>query len=99
MRAEEYLIMAWLGLMAVAGEAQTRAKTVVGDAPPSLDFLEFLGGLVEVGDELLGPEDLEGMTLPGEGAPIPPMIGSDGEHERIKDDAGALRSSHGEEGR
>ena len=99
MRAEGYLIMAWLGLMAVAGEAQTRAKTVVGDAPPSLDFLEFLGGLVEVGDELLGPEDLEGLTLPGEGAPIPPMIGSDGEHERIKDDAGALRSSHGEEGR
>ena len=49
------------------------------------------------GDELLRPEDLEGMTLPGEVAPIPPMIGSDGEHERIKDDAGALRSSHGEE--
>lgn len=95
MRAEGYLITAWLGLMAVAVEAQT----AVGDAPPSLDFLEFLGGLVEVGDELLGPEDLEGMTLPGEGAPIPPMIGSDGEYERIKDDAGAQRGSHGEEGR
>ena len=75
------------------------AARLVRDAPPSRDFLEFLGGLVEVGDKLLGPEDLEGMTLPGEGAPIPPMIGSDGEHERIKDDAGALRSSHGEEGR
>ena len=52
-----------------------------------------------MGDELLGPVDLEGMTLPGEGAPIPPMIGSDGEHERIKDDGWALRGSHGEEGR
>ena len=35
----------------------------------------------------------------GMSAPIPPMIGSDGEYERIKDDAGALRGSHGEEGR
>ena len=32
--------------MAGAGEAQTRAKTVVDDALPSLHFLEFLGGLV-----------------------------------------------------
>ena len=36
---------------------------------PSLDFLEFLGGLVEVEGELLGPGDL--LEMPLEAPPVP----------------------------
>ena len=60
---------AWLGFVALAGPAQPAAPADGSEMPPSLDFLEFLGGLVEVGDELLGPEDIEDMALPGEDQP------------------------------
>lgn len=44
--------------------------------PPSAAFLEFLGGLVEVEGELLGPQDLDA---------LPAVLDEPGERER--DDA------------
>lgn len=67
MQVEVYVMVAWLGFAAGAGAVQATARADGSEMPPSLDFLEFLGGLVEVGDELLGPEDIEDMALPVEG--------------------------------
>ena len=75
MRAEQPLsVLAVFAMLAVIC-APAAAQEAQLPRTPSLAFLEFLGAMVEVDDELLGPEDMVDMALdPG---PVPEDATSD----------------------
>lgn len=60
MRAEVMLLLALGAAPALAAQD----ASLSGAGSPSPAFLEFLGGLVELEGELLGPQDLEAPSEP-----------------------------------
>jgi hypothetical protein len=66
----------WLGLGVLFGAASTAADPGADDSQtPDLELLEYLGGLVDEEDRLVGPDDMQGALdargpeiLPGDGA-------------------------------
>lgn len=54
-------VLRWVLLISIVQSASTEERIIV-DELPTLEFLDYLGQLVETDGELVGPEDFDDMA-------------------------------------